>query len=204
MRRSARTGFVMRRRTKTAVLVCAMAFLLGGCGSVPASVGADTIVLEKGGGLTYYLVGDFGKDYYDLSELKTMAEEETAAFNGTVSVERVELLENDPQRVSVVYRFDGSGSFSGFTGSSFFYGTVQEAINQGYGLEGVLRSVKDGSVYMQGELLQSGKKMLVITDARAVLYFPAGVTCVSEGLSVAEDGSVDLSGTEETAYILLK
>ncbi len=211
MRRSARTGFVMRRYTKTAVLACVAAVLLGGCGNAPGSVGADTIVLEKGGGLTYYLVGDFGKDYYDLSELGAMAEEEADAFNGTagegsgrVSVERVELLENDPERVSVVYRFDGGGSFSGFTGKSFFYGTVQEAINLGYSLEGILESVEDGTVWTWEQILQGGKKMLVITDARAVLCFPSGVTHMSRGLSLAEDGSVDLSDAEETAYILLK
>lgn len=213
MRRSARTGFVMRRCTKTAVWACALAVMLGGCGGWGASapVSTTTVVLEKGGGLTYYLVGDFEKAYYDLSELEAMAEEETAAFNGaveegkgTVSVERVELLENDPERVSIVYRFDGGGSFSGFTGSSFFYGTVQEAADLGYRLEGVLRSVEDGNVRTEEELLQNGKKMLIITDVRAVLYFPADVTHLSGGLTLAQDGSVDLSGAEETSYILLK
>lgn len=204
----------MRKCGGMLIFVCMAAAMLSGCGTDPLTAfGATTVVVEKGGGLTYCLVEDFEKEYYDLQELEAMARKEAADFNSradsggkdAVTVKKVELLPGDPARVSVVYQFEDSGSFSEFTGSSFFYGTVGEAVyREGYDLQNALISVKDGKVQMAGALLQDGKKMLIVTDVKAVFYFPSGVSCLSGGLSLSEDGRVDATDAEGLVYILLK
>lgn len=200
-------------RVFAAAAVFVLTMLLAGCGQSgePASVDGTTIVVDKNGGVTYYLVGDFDKEYYSLSELEAMAEEEAAEFGGedtaegqAVTVIKVEPLQSDESRVTVAYEFDGSGSFTGFTGSELFFGTVNEAVSRGYSLNGILKSVKDGSSKTEQELEKDGEKLLLITDAKAVIYCPSRVTYLSDGADLRDDGSVDASQTEGNVYILLK
>lgn len=201
-------------RMFAAAVVCVLAVLLAGCGQPgePASVDGTTIVVDKNGGVTYYLVGDFEKEYYSLSELTSMAEEEAAEFSGAeasgesraVTVVKVEPLQSDERKVAVTYGFDNSDSFTGFTGSGLFLGTVNEAVSRGYSLNGILKSVKDGTSMTEEQLKQSGEKLLLITDEKAVIYCPSKVVYLSDGADLREDGSVDASQAEENVYILLK
>ncbi|MCM1027234.1 MAG: hypothetical protein NC432_12425 [Roseburia sp.] len=198
----------MRRFGKLAAVGAALALLLSGCGQarLPESVSATTLAVDADGGLTYYLVEEFGREYYDLAELAAMAKEETESFRGAeggVSLEKVERTENAPDQVSLVYRFEKGESFSKFTGSSFFFGTVSEALELGYDPGEGLRSLRDGAVQNREQLAQNGEKRLIITDARALIYCPAGIAAL-KGAELAEDGSVDASGAEEAVWILLK
>lgn len=204
----------MKKCRKFAAVVLALAALLTGCGQPegPETVDGTTVVVDKNGGITYYLVGYFGKEYYSLSELTAMAEEETAEFNAekvsgegqAVTVASVGLLESDESQAVVTYGFDGGSSFAEFTGSRFFFGTVNEALSQGYSLDGVLASVKDGSVRTEEQLKEDGEKRLLITDTEAVIYCPSKVTYLGGGGQLKEDGSVDTSQAVGTVYILLK
>lgn len=203
----------MRGRMRSFGKLFAAGFTLvtafSGCGTadVPDSVSATALEVKRGGGLTYYLVEEFGKEYYDLAELAAMAREETADFAGTngggVSLEKVERPGEARDRVSVVYRFEDGDSFSRFTGTSFFYGTVSEALELGYDPGEGLRSAKDGAVIDREQLAESGKTRLIITDARALIYCPSGIAG-TRGAGIAEDGCVDAAQAQETVWILLK
>lgn len=202
----------MNKKGICVALLCLAAVLLAGCGQtgVPEVLEATSISVDKNGRMTYYLVGEFDRDYYDLSELTAMATEEAAEFSGTagddapVKVNRVETLQNDPGKVLIVYEFDGSDSFNRFNGSSFFYGTVDEAAGQGY-LSGVtLHSVKDGQTVTETVIRQDGTKKMIITDERALIYCPAKAAYLSEGAILKEDGSVDALGAEGRVYILIQ
>lgn len=183
--------------------------VLSGCSpaNVPDSVRTTTLEVSRGGGLTYYLVEEFGKEYYDLAELTAMAREETADFAGTngggASLEKVERLGETPDRVSVVYRFENGDCFSRFTGSSFFYGTVSEALALGYDPGEGLCSAEDGAVIDREQLEENGKMRLIITDARVLIYCPWAVAGI-RGAGLGEDGCVDASQAGEPVWILLK
>ncbi|MCM1187879.1 MAG: hypothetical protein NC541_01105 [bacterium] len=207
-----------RRRTKgkcfgwAAALGCAAVLTLSGCGhvKVPETVSRTTLVADQSGALTYYLVGYFEKEYYDPAELMLLAEEEVLAFReskdgegtGGVSLEKVELLQDTADQVAVVYRFDGSESFSEFTGSSLFYGTVNEALVGGFDPGDGLISVKDGISKTEEELKEDGEKHLIITDVRALVYCPTGVLALSGGAALTGDGSVDTREAQEEVWIL--
>lgn len=199
----------MKRFGRLAAAGFALALLLSGCGQakVPESVSATTLAVDGSGGLTYYLVEEFEKEYYDLAELSAMAREETESFQetngGGVTLEKVERPGEAPEKVSVVYRFENGELFSRFTGSSFFFGTVSQALELGYDPGEGLISVKDGAVRTREQLEEEGEKLLLITNVRALIYCPAGVSCL-KGASLAEDGSVDAAEAEETVWILLK
>lgn len=201
----------MKRFMRLVVSLCLTAVCLAGCGAsgVPEEIGTSAIAVSGKGQITAYLVADFDKAYYDLAELNAMAAEEAAAFNaaqagdGTpVTVEEAELLENG--KVKLTYQFDGWESYSKFNETQLFYGTVEEAAGKGYTSGIALKSVKDGSLLDEEELVKNGDKLLIITDAAADIYCPSKAAYVSDGVSLNEDGSVAAAQAEKPVYILLK
>ncbi len=104
---------------------------------MPDTIEAPTILVEKKGRITLWQVGEFSRDDYILSELQTFAQEETARFNlsrgvdGAVTLESVEMQEDSSLAV-VKYQFDGWESCTRFCGEVFFFGTVKEAVRQGF------------------------------------------------------------------------
>ncbi|MCM1192588.1 MAG: hypothetical protein NC123_07800 [Butyrivibrio sp.] len=199
-------------------LACLLAVVLAGCGQtgVRETVESTTISVDRNGGMIYYLTGEFDRDYYSLSELSAMTAAEVEEFNrdtgeeGAVAVEKVETLKEDESRILIVWRFDGYKSFNEFNEKfnkkfgSFFYGTVEEAFQQGYIKDALLKSTKDDSVKTEEQLKQEGTKKLIVTEGKAVIYCPAGVTYLSPGAVLNEDGSVDASAADGTVYILMK
>lgn len=208
----------MKRSRNFIALVCLFAVLLAGCGQAGGqeAVESTTIFVDKNGGMTYYLIGEFDKNYYSLAELSAKAADEADKFNKgagekqSVAVDKVETLQENDSKVLIVYRFDGYAIFNDFNEkcnkklNKIFYGTVDEAFSQGYITKALLRSVKDETVKTEEQLKQEGTKKLIITDEKAVIYCPAKVTYISDGAVLNEDGSVDASAADGTVYILLK
>lgn len=205
---------IMKKCRKLTALFGVLTVVLAACGQqrVPDTVEETTIAVDKNGGVTYHLVGDFEKEYYDLSELASMAAEEAAEYNGIkasgeerpVTVDKVELLAENEDRVKIEYLFDSAESFSEFTGEVLFYGTVDEAVSRGYSLQKNLKSVRDGAQMTAEQLKLDGERSVIITDIKAVVYCPSKVAFLSEGAILREDGSVDVSQAEETVCMVLK
>lgn len=202
----------MKRNRRFVALACLLAAVLVGCGQtgVQDKVESTTISVDRNGRMTYYLVGEFDRDYYNLSELSAMASDEAEDFNKgagekqSVVVDQVETLQEDESKVLIVYRFDGYAGFNEFNQGNFFYGTVEEAFRQGYIKNVQMKSVRDESLKTEEQLRQEGTKKIIVTDEKAVIYCPAKVTYISGGAVLNEDGSVDASAADETVYILMK
>lgn len=195
--------------------VCMLAILmLAGCGQakLPDAIDVTSLVVTDKGEVTSYLVAEFEKEYYNISELTTMAVSEVAEYNtehqtGTsipVTVEKVEALESDADKVMLTYKYDSTESFMDYDESILFYGTVSEAADAGYDLNVILTNVKDGTLFSEAQLLQETDRYLLITDEKARIYCPKKVTHVSDGAVYEEDGSVDGTQAESTIYILMK
>jgi len=203
---------VMGKLGRAAAFLGLCAVFLVGCGDVkvPDVIDSPAVAVDRKGEVMLWQVGEFNREDYILEELRTMAVEEAAQFNmekkvdDAVAVEKVEALEGG--RVIVEYRFDGWESCTDFVDETLFYGTLKEAAVNGYDAGAVmaLRSVKDGSLPEEG--VQGGwmGRPIVITDMKADVYCYGTVTYISEGAVLNEDGSVDTSGVEGIAYILLK
>lgn len=191
--------------------------LLSACGQakLPDVVERDSIVIDKDGSITSYIIGDFDKDYYDLSELTVMAREETSEYNEQngadfVTARDVELMEDGSPRARAVYDYASYIHYSGFNEENLYYGTVQEAVSEGKAADifsGLIpdlsnvKSVKDQSA-ADGEKLAD--KHIIMTDADAVVYCPGQVAYLSEGAVLNEDGSVDTAQADGIAIIIMK
>ncbi len=205
----------MSRYKMKAVGACmAAALMMAGCGQtkVPDAVEVTSIAITDKGEVTSYLVEAFDKEYYDLSELTSMANSEVAEYNAEnqqgetipVVVEKVEVLENDSSKVRLIQKYSSTDVFMDYNESVLYYGTVEDAVNAGYDLDIVLKSVKDSTLLSKEQLLQETDKYLLVTDENAVIYCPKKVTYVSEGAVYREDGTVDATQTEGITVILMK
>lgn len=196
-----------------AVAIC----LFTACGQakLPDMVEQDSIVVGQDGGITAYIVRDFDKDYYELSELTVMAREEASDYNNkngenAVTARAIELLEDGSSRVRAIYDYLSYSDYNGFNEDRLFYGTVREAVSEGkagelfsaseLGMSDV-KSVKDGSPADADKLAD---RHMIVTDADALIYCPGQAAYLSEGAVLNEDGSVDTAQTGETVIIILK
>ena len=172
------------------------------------------ISVAQSGEVTEYLVGEFGAERYNISELSSMAAEEAAIYNTAnqtgsttpVKLEKVEALEDGSGRVGIVYQYDSAESYTGFNEGSLFYGTVGEAIAQEYAVNIDLVSAggKDGGIFTSDQLKQAVDRRLIIAPYGVYIYCPGKVEYISDNAVMAEDGSVNATAAEEPVYILLK
>ncbi len=196
-----------------AVLLCA-AMLLGGCGQAGAPENVDTtsLVISAKGSVQSYLVEEFDKDYYSVSDLSSMVVQEAADYNtehqtaetAPVTVEKVETLANDSSKVIVAQQFDSAATYEDFLEGTLYFGLASN-LPEGSSIDGNLVSAKDGTA-ITADILQKEleKKHIVITDAKAVIYCPYPVAYVSGNAVCREDGGVDATQAEGLVTILLK
>lgn len=193
-------------------MVCVL--LMTGCGSaeLPETIDKTTISIDKEGVITSYLVEEFNKEYYSVSELKDMATEDAAAYNAEhqndetipLRVEKVELI-GSGDKVMVQHIYDEDETYAEYNNSLFFYGTVEDAVEEGFDLSALLTAVKDGATLASEELMKKPEKSYVlITDAKAVFYCPRKVTHVGDGVVYLEDGSVDTTKVNGVVVVLMK
>jgi len=196
-----------------------VALLMCGCGEakVPDKVDVTSIAIAEDGTVTSYLVDEFDKDYYNISDLTAMAIGEAADYNTEnqtgedipIVVEKVEAMQDGSSKVMVTHKYNKADTYMDYNGSVLFYGTVKDALDAGYLSDGgdfsniVLKNVKDDTLMVEEQLLQEQGRFLIITNEAVKVYSPTKVTHVSEGALYREDGSVDCTG-EELAVILLK
>lgn len=202
----------MKKVSRLAACLCLCAVVLAGCGApkVPETIMAPTVAVSKEGETAVWLVGDFDKDYYSISELTSMAVEEAADFcaarqnENAAVVEKVEAMQDGSPRIVVSYRFDSCESCQEFLGNEIFYGTVGEAVQKGYSMDAIMRSISDSTLFTEAQLKEATDKYLVITDIKANIYCPRPVAYISNDALLNEDGSVNPSMVEGPVYILMK
>ena len=219
--------YEMKKMRMPGAILVLFAILLSGCGKskVPKDIRESTLVIDSNSRVTAYLVEEFDKNYYNLSELTTMAQMQAAEFAGVQFVS-VENVQDDNSRVVINYQFDETDSYEKFTGDELFYGTVAEVIQQGYDSGISMLSVKDGSILTTEKLLQKLGQHFIIyypipvkpeevklnpesEEHRQIsIYCPEAVEYVSQGAVVNQDGSITISwvlGNDYIpVYILLK
>lgn len=202
-----------------AAMMLSVVFLVGCSGvQLPEVIDSPTVSVGEDGQITYWLVGEFDKDYYVVSELSQMAIEEAKAFNESwngkitgsegeiapVTVANVEELANGKGTVVITYQFGNWEAYTDFNDTELFYGTVGEAALKGYSAKVTLKSVKDDTTFTEEQIKQATDKYIIITDLKANIYCPGKIAYISQGAVVNEDGSIDTTAVDGLVYIMLK
>lgn len=207
----------MRGRGYRAALcgLCLVMLLLTGCGQVktPEDLSVPAISVSSKGEVTAWLVEDFDKDYYNLSELSSMVAQEAAAFNSShrtaddadaMKVVSITETEDGSQKVVLVLQFADTAAYSEYMGMDLFYGTVTDAHTAGCNLDVTLTSVKDGTMIDKIGIYERGTSHILIVQDKVRIYGPAKPQYLSAGAVMNEDGSVEASAAEEYTYIIMK
>ena len=188
---------------------------LTGCGQaakLPETVVNTSLVVEKDGKVTSYLVNTFDKDFYNLDGLTQMVEEEAEEFNAAhtevtenpLTVKTVQALEGGSM-VQVVQEFADTDSYAEYNEQELFYGTRVEALAEGISVDLGLVSAADGTPAEEQKLDKAlEKNHLIITNASAYIYCPYPVLYISEGVVMGENGYVDASQSDGVVTILMK
>lgn len=194
--------------------------LLAGCGKAAAAE-VTTIAIQKDGSIEHTMIEEFGETSVDA--LQSMMTEKVESYNnsnaGEVSIDSVE-LENGMAKVVMTY--PDAEAFDSFMNmdvaevdntlwAPFFYGTVEEALTEGFDLEVTLQSVeKDETLQGKNDLLARSDNKLIIYDNEMNLGAPVQISLrekpiyISDNVTVVGKKLVEISGTDAPAYILLE
>ncbi len=209
----------MRKWKKILPFFC-LALLLGGCGKSEAEI--TTIAIQKDGTIEHTMIEDFTEDSVDMLQsvmLEKAAEYNNSISDGSITVETVEAGEGV---VRVVMTYPSAADFDGFMNmdvvdvdpalrAPFFYGTVEEAFTEGYDLDVSLHGA-EGDNLIQGkeDLLLLGANKIIIYDnqmnlgAPVQISMPESVLYISDNVTISGKNLVEISDTEEVAYIVLE
>lgn len=201
--------------------VALMVFLLTACGKTP--VETTTIAIQKDGSIEHTMIEEFGETSVDA--LQNMMAEKVAAYNsGNAGTEEVAIdaVELENGMAKVVMTYPDAEAFDGFMNmdvmevdpalrAPFFYGTVEEAFMQGFDLEVTLQGVeKEETLQGKNDLLARSDSKLIIYDnemnlgAAVQISFQKKPIYISDNVTVAGKKLVEISGTDDLAYILLE
>lgn len=190
-------------------------FMLAGCGAakIPDTVTDASLIIDRDGGITSYIAGVFDRDYYDINDLKKMAQEEVAAYNtanqkgerALVVLKEVQASENGGQSVLVSYSYDSAATYQDYTGHQLFYGTVEEAGKAGYQFEELNQMLydtkgKNSIVSKELSAANMAKKHVILLAEGMRVYCPYKVAYISESAEVMEDGSIGTAGVMPEEY----
>ena len=196
-------------RKFVSVLMTAIAVIgIAGCGSGTDTSDLDmsSVEIKKDGTITSIVIDDFSEDYYNVDELKEMAEDEINTFNmsnGEGSAELVSVSQKD-DKVKMVTSFSNTESYAHFNYETLMYIPYGELSEAGQALTGTFVD-KDGNTVSSDELNSLTQEHVVITSNKTVVAAPYKIKYVSSGASLIDSYMVDLSetDTDSTVYIVL-
>ena len=192
-----------------------MGMFLVGCGKEDSwdQWTQECMAINKNGQITYCVTGAFNEEYYDLEELTGMAVQEVEKFNGEhkkddnvpVTVVDISKIGENGEAVRVVYQFDGCKSYSDFVESELYFERLAETFQNQRIYTGTELMGKSESLILDDAAKAKYKERhVIVTDVKTLIHTPYAAQYYSYGVKVLEDGTIDTTGCEDTAIILLK
>lgn len=180
-------------------LVVAVSICLTGCSE--KIIQRDTLSLLEDGKASYTIVTDFSDPSYNLNELLDMARDELSDYGAGVSITEA-VVENGVLRF--VYTFDSLSVYADFMDTSCFYGTVSQALKEGFKPDTQLYSVKDYKAVNIGNQKLKKLKLLVWNENISVRA-EGNVLYHSENLKVTDKTDAHpITNAEGPYYVIFK
>ena len=127
-------------------LVILMISLVSGCATKFPDT--DTVYIQKNGEISEASVESFDKKYYSQDELESFIKDEIADYEDAHDSGSVKLtsFKMEDKTAKLMMKYDGYQSYSDFSGTELFEGTVVQAIAGGYKFDVDFAEVEDGKV----------------------------------------------------------
>ena len=200
------SGFMMKINTGILIALIMAACLLG-CGADETKT--TTVSLDKKGKIINTIYEDFGEEYYDISELTRMAEDEIALFNSERLSEKITLGSvdkiSDGTMVKMVLNFETTDDYEDFNNTTLYYGTVQDAMDRGYEISSEL--IDENGLKVSLEAVENNKNNhIIITKDKSVFITPYNIVYTTNGVSLKgkKEAVLSSSTNDEIQLILSK
>lgn len=157
------------QKGKLVLLVLAVACGLVGCGQDKKMPDVCSVSINKEGGIAHQIVGSFDQKYYEMAGLEALAAdrvEEYCKDNGADSV-ALESVEEKDGKVLICFNYASDQDYSDFNHRELFVGTLSEAGDRGYELEGIAFISADGKPMEIGYMEDHEKTKIVIIGTKA-------------------------------------
>lgn len=155
------------RRGRAVLLIIGIACGLVGCGQdkIPE---VSSVSIGKDGAIVQQIVGSFDQDYYDKESLEALASQRVTEYCAESGADSVTLESVEEKDGSVLIRFNYATDrdYNDFNHRELFVGTLSEAGNQGYGLEGVAFVSSDGKPMELGYMEDHDNTKIVIIGTK--------------------------------------
>lgn len=213
----------MRHNRKVATLMAAClsfsTLFITGCEQeekVYVPVTANTVEATEDGRLIGYIVEDFEKEYYSITELNDMVRSEIDIYNeqnadlsteagrAPIIVDKVSMAEDGSAKAVVALNFQSADVYEHYMGKEIFYGTVSEAVAAGYELAGQLTRVKNGETLTAEQVTKNGENRVLIVEDAVWIRTSEKVQYLSGNASLTDTGIVDGNASEELKFIITK
>ena len=164
--------------------------LLTGCGTFETD--ESGVLVKKDGTIIEASIESFAEDYYDEKELKEFINTTIDSFNKENSCKvKLNELEVTKDKAISYLQFENAKEYALFSGNDFFVGSVPEAIEEGYNLDGEYYSVKDNAT---GDAINSAdiddSYNVVISKNRLGINVKGTIYYVSNNVTIKGDGTV--------------
>ena len=182
-------------------LFLAVVLCLAGCGSIETEIKVNTLGISDDGTATYTIVSDFSQPYYDVDELKEMAQEEIDTYGTGVQIGSAVVTDGV---LNFQYTFTSLSHYAKFMETSCYQATVTAALSNGYRADTKLISAKNGSTTTMNDASIRQRNLFVWNEDVAVRC-DGNVLYYSENLSLTGKTDVQpLEGSVGPYYVVYK
>ncbi len=195
-----------------------------GCGEDTPDIAEmedSTIYLTKDGTVTAYLVEEFDRDYYDITELEQMIQLEIEDYlsqahagEETVPVQLVDICSprekngvvglGQETTVAVCMEYASAEHYSAYNGCLLFFGTIKEALASGHSILADLTDISGEKLLKKEEAQTMVEKHILILQEEMCVVVPYKVLYVSEGVEVEENTVIFDEEQGGPAYVIMR
>lgn len=209
-----------------AFVLCLSLSDLAGCGgSTPDIVDVETsaIYLTKDGTITEYLVEEFEKDYYDVTELQQMIQSEIEDYASQAHAGRekepdirlidictpterngvLNLKEASPT-ITVCMQYADAEIYGAYNNCTLYFGKVKEAELAGYSILTDLYDVSGTKILSVDKAQKMRENHILVFEGNRQIVLPYKVLYVTKGVAV-EKNTVIFDGADgRFAVVIMK
>lgn len=197
---------VAGKRIEGILGLCLLFVFLTGCSDEVVLQQGTNLLLDKEGGVTVTYIEDFPSDYYDISELEVMNQEEVDAYNQLAGADAVEVISTttDGSKLTLTMKYRDMDDYADMNNVPVYSGTVGQAVAMGYDLSGMFIHTKDGEQTGEMDWDTLEEHHIVITSEVLNIHTYKKIEYVTENVTVSEDKKMAMITGEGQAVIVFK
>jgi len=194
------------KRIEGVLGVCLLFVFLTGCSNEVVLQNGTNLQLEDDGGVTVTYIEDFPSDYYDISELEVMNQEEVDAYNQQNGADVVEVISTttDGSKLTLAMKYQDMDDYADMNGVAAYSGTVSQALALGYDLNKVFLGAKDGEQATDVDWEKLADHHIVVTNELSTIHTYKKIEYVTENIMVSEDRKMATITGEGQAVVVFK